>query len=77
MRDASELKRLFINGAAPGEDELRRALELVRRPNVLRAAQGLAADQIGIARELLATLPPSPYRDALRDLTDEQLARDS
>ncbi|MGO9267607.1 MAG: polyprenyl synthetase family protein [Candidatus Binataceae bacterium] len=77
MRETPELKGLFANGAMQNDGDLRRALELVRRPAVLREAQALAAGQIAVARDLLNTVAPSPYRDALRILIDDQLARDS
>jgi len=77
MKDTDELRKLFASGATRNESDLARALDLVRRPAVLREAQSLASDQIALARKLLEAIVSSPYRDALRILIDDQLDRDS
>ena len=77
LRATPELQGLFANGTSHTAGDLNRALELVRRPAVLLEAQALAAGELTVARELVSTVAPSPYRDALRMLIDDQLDRDN
>ncbi len=56
--------------------EFRRALEMVRSPKIVESARAMAAAQTAAAREALAMLPPSVYRQSLLALIDEQLDRD-
>ncbi len=53
-----------------------RALELLRSPDVVDRARALALDQVAIARDALSGLKPSPYRDSLAVLIEEQVYRE-
>ena len=77
MRTTPELTALFANGAPHDEEELHRALELMRRPAVRGEARTLAEQQIAFACKQLDGLAPSAYRGALRTLIESQLDRDS
>jgi len=70
-----ELRALLNNGAKLEGDTLARALELVRAPEIVSEARRMAADQLSTARDLVAELQPSDYRDGLSALLDEQIDR--
>ncbi|HEY6394726.1 MAG TPA: polyprenyl synthetase family protein [Candidatus Binataceae bacterium] len=71
-----ELKRLFQNATRMEGPILERALELLRDPALLSEARGKAAEQVAVARGLLRELKPSPYRDALAQVLDDQTSRE-
>jgi octaprenyl-diphosphate synthase len=68
-RDA-EVRRVFVSANA-SESEIDAALQRVRRLEVLNEARRLAEDYTRRARELLADLPYSSYRQALGDIIAE------
>ena len=70
-----ELKGMFQNGGLSG-DAFDRALEILRNPELIAEARFLAAAEVRIAREMLNELRPSPYRDSLALLIDEQIDRE-
>jgi len=70
-----ELKGIFQNGGLSG-DAFDRALEILRNPQLIAEARSLAAAEVRIAREMLNELRPSPYRDSLALLIDEQIDRE-
>ena len=70
-----ELKGMFQNGGLSG-DAFDRALEILRNPELIAEARSLAAAEVRIAREMLNELRPSPYRDSLALLIDEQIDRE-
>jgi hypothetical protein len=55
---------------------LERALNLLRNPEIIAAARSLAAEQVGVARRIVAELKPTPYRDGLATLIDDQISRE-
>jgi len=71
-----DLRAMFGNGAAHDDVVFNRMLELLREPHILAGARMMAAEQVGRARELLTSLPPSIYRDRLSALIDEQVRRE-
>jgi heptaprenyl diphosphate synthase len=77
MREFPELKVFFANGTQSDSTSLAHAINLVRQPSILRQARTMAAEQVLIARNLVAQLPPSEHRDGLVMLLDEQRTRAS
>jgi geranylgeranyl pyrophosphate synthase len=75
-RRSAELKRIFQNGAVLEDHEFDRALEILRDPELVAEARALAARQVAIARGVLNDLRPSPYRDSLAALIDDQIDRE-
>jgi geranylgeranyl pyrophosphate synthase len=73
---SAELRALFQNGTQMEEEVLERALDLLRDPEIIGAARRLAAEQIAIARSIVGQLEPSPYRDGLATLIDDQTSRE-
>ena len=73
---SAELRRLFRNGDKMDGAVLDRALALLRDPEIIATARRLAAEQVAIARSMLGTLGPSPYRDGLATLIDDQISRE-
>ncbi|MGH7865041.1 MAG: polyprenyl synthetase family protein [Candidatus Binataceae bacterium] len=71
-----ELRTLFRNGALADGTAFDRALQLLRDPPLVNEARALARGQIDAARQLLAELTPSLYREGLATLIDEQLDRE-
>ncbi len=71
-----ELNRLFSNGWNFEGTKFDAALEMLRAPEIVAEARAMAAEQVAVARELLATLEPSPYRDNLAALIDDQVNRE-
>jgi len=55
---------------------LERALDLLRDPEIITTARRLAAQQVAIARSIVGLLEPSPYRDGLATLIDDQISRE-
>jgi geranylgeranyl pyrophosphate synthase len=70
------LRAMFRNGASHDDAVFRRALDLLRAPEVIERARAMAAEQVQSARALLAELPPSAYRDRLSIVIDEQVRRE-
>ena len=71
-----ELRALFQNGTVIEGEGLDRALELLRDPEIIAEARRLAAEQVAIARTIVGKLEPSPYRDGLATLIDDQVSRE-
>src|SRR4029077_684647 len=71
-----ELRKLFQNGTKMEGAALERALDLLRNPKIISEARHLAAEQVEIARQIVAELKPSPYRDGLATLIDDQTSRE-
>jgi geranylgeranyl pyrophosphate synthase len=77
MQDSPELRSYFSNGKTADSHVFDHALELMRRPATIKRSRVLAARQVAIARELMAELPLSPYRESLALLIENQTARDN
>lgn len=73
---SAELRSLFQNGTQMEGAALQRALDLLRAPDIVGEARRLAAEQVAIARGLVAELKPSVYRDGLLTLLDDQIDRE-
>ena len=71
-----ELRSLFGNGRALDSADFARAMQILRSPRLLARARAMAAEQVEVARRILAQLKPSIYRDSLRVLIDEQIDRE-
>jgi len=71
-----ELRTLFQNGTVIEGAGLDRALDLLRDPEIIAEARRLAAEQVAIARTIVGKLEPSPYRDGLATLIDDQVSRE-
>jgi geranylgeranyl pyrophosphate synthase len=71
----AELRRLFNNGLRLEGAVFDRALELLRDPALVAEARAMAAAQVRTARGILRELRPSPYRESLALLIDEQIDR--
>jgi len=71
-----ELRKLFQNGTKMEGAALERALDLLRNPEIVTEARRLAAQQVEVARQIVADLNPSPYRDGLATLIDDQTSRE-
>ena len=71
-----ELKELFRNGSGLSGAAFDRALEILRAPQLIAEARSLASEEVSNAREMLNELRPSPYRDGLAILIDEQIDRE-
>jgi geranylgeranyl pyrophosphate synthase len=73
---SAELRQLFRNGTRMEGAALDRALALLRDPEIIATARRLAAEQVAIARSMVGSLEPSPYRDGLATLIDDQISRE-
>jgi geranylgeranyl pyrophosphate synthase len=73
---SAELRALFQNGTQMEGAAFEHALGLLRDPEIIGAARRLAAEQIAIARAIVGQLEPSPYRDGLATLIDDQTSRE-
>jgi geranylgeranyl pyrophosphate synthase len=71
-----ELRSMFPNGNGLSGEAFDHALEILRDPAVIAEARSLAAEEVRVAREMLNELRPSPYRDSLAILIDEQIDRE-
>jgi geranylgeranyl pyrophosphate synthase len=71
-----ELRQLFQNGVRMEGEALDRALDLLRHPEIIADARRLAGEQVAIARSIVGKLEPSPYRDGLATLIDDQTFRE-
>jgi geranylgeranyl pyrophosphate synthase len=76
VEHSDELRKLFRTGDKMDGAVLDRALALVRDPEIIATARRLAAEQVAIARSMLGMLAPSPYRDGLATLIDDQISRE-
>jgi len=74
--DRSAASGDFRPGAALEGAAFDRALAIMRDPALIARGRALAMAQIDAAHKLLQSLKPSPYRDALASLIDEQIERD-
>jgi octaprenyl-diphosphate synthase len=73
---SAELRAMFRNGTAIEGAAFERALELLRDPQIIAEARRLAGEQVAIARGVVRALKPSPYRDGLATLIDDQVSRE-
>ena len=73
---SAELRAMFRNGTAMEGAAFERALELLRDPNIIAEARRLAAEHVAVARGIVRDLKPSPYRDGLTTLIDDQVSRE-
>lgn len=73
---SAELRAMFRNGTAMEGAAFERALELLRDPNIIAEARRLAAEHVAVARGIVRALKPSPYRDGLTTLIDDQVSRE-
>jgi geranylgeranyl pyrophosphate synthase len=73
---SAELRALFQKGSMMDGAVLDRALDLLRDPEIIAASRRLAAEQVAIARSIVGELEPSPYRDGLATLIDDQTSRE-
>ena len=71
-----EVRQLFQNDGKMDGVKFEHALELLRAPDLIAEARAMAADQVKIARGLLAELPTSEYRDSLTVLIEDQIDRE-
>jgi heptaprenyl diphosphate synthase len=76
MQASPELRRVFGQGAKLEGDALARALEIMREPELVARGREMAAKQVAHARRMLDHLRPSPYRDSLATLIEDQINRD-
>ena len=76
VQHQAEFARNFHAGARLDGAEFDHALRLMRDPSLIARGREMAADQVTIARTLLAQLQPSVYRESLSILIDEQSARE-
>lgn len=70
LREDAEVRRVFLT-PDPADDDIRAALERVRGLGVLPTVRRYAEDYTRRARELLAGLPYSAYRQALDGIITE------
>ena len=73
---SAELRAMFRNGTAMEGAAFERALELLRDPKIIAEARRLAAEHVAVARGIVRALKPSPYRDGLTTLIDDQVSRE-
>jgi len=71
-----ELRAFFQNGSMSDDATFQRVLAILRSPEIVAEARAMAAARVKAARDLLATLKPSVYRDALGVILDEQVDRE-
>lgn len=71
-----ELKAILRDAATMDGPAFDRALAILREPALVAEARAVAALQVANARRILGNLPPSPYRDSLGALIDEQIDRE-
>jgi geranylgeranyl pyrophosphate synthase len=73
---SAELRAMFRNGTAMEGAAFERALELLRDQNIIAEARRLAGEHVAVARGIVRALKPSPYRDGLATLIDDQVSRE-
>jgi geranylgeranyl pyrophosphate synthase len=71
----TEFARNFRAGTRLEGADFDHALRLMRDPSLVARGRAMAADQVKQARDLLAQLRPSVYRDSLSILIDDQTHR--
>jgi geranylgeranyl pyrophosphate synthase len=72
----SELRQMIQSGTQMEGAAFDRALAILRDPAIVAEARRLAGEQVAIARGLISSLKPSPYRDGLAALIDDQIDRE-
>ena len=77
MQELPELRAYLGNGKVADDSALHRVLDLMSQPEIIGRARARAAEQIAIARALVAQLAPSRFRESLAQLIEDQIARDS
>ncbi len=76
VQHSSEFARNFRAGTRLEGADFDHALQLMREPSLIARGRALATAQVDHARDLLAKLKPSIYRDSLSALIDEQIDRE-
>ena len=71
-----ELKQMLQDGVEMTGAAFERALAILREPALIAEARAMAAAEVKIARDILRELRPSPYRDSLAAIIDEQIDRE-
>ncbi len=74
--ESAEVRGALQNGSRLEGGTFDAILRVLRSPQIVARARSLAAEQVAIARGILTTLRPSPYRDSLGTLIDEQVNRE-
>ena len=72
----TEFARNFRAGTRLEGADFDHALQLMRDPSLIARGRAMAAEQVSHARDLLAQLKPSIYRESLSMLIDEQIDRE-
>src|ERR1700722_6311560 len=72
----TEFARNFRAGTRLEGADFDQALHLMRDPSLIARGRAMATAQVNRARDLLAQLKPSIYRDSLAMLIDEQIDRE-
>jgi heptaprenyl diphosphate synthase len=72
----TEFARNFRAGTRLEGADFDQALQLMRDPSLIARGRALATAQVNRARDLLAQLTPSAYRESLAMLIDEQIDRE-
>lgn len=70
--EAKALREAVINGGAQYMDAVTAAIEST---NAIAYTEGIAGEQVRIARQHIEILPDTQYRDALMDLTEFAVSR--
>jgi len=76
LQHNTEFARNFRAGTRLDGADFDHALQLMRDPALIARGRALATAQVNRARDLLAQLQPSVYRESLAALIDEQIDRD-
>jgi heptaprenyl diphosphate synthase len=71
----TEFARSFRTGTRLEGADFDHALQLMREPSMIARGRALATTQVNRAREILAQLKPSIYRESLAALLEEQIDR--
>ncbi len=76
MTRKPELCRFLQTGGDGDGANFERALAILRSPELIAGARAMAVGQVKIARGLMDELRPSPYRNSLAAMIDEQIDRE-
>jgi geranylgeranyl pyrophosphate synthase len=72
----AEIRRMFSGSGRLDGATFERALELLRDPALVAEARAMAAAEVANARAILRELEPSPWRESLALLIDDQIDRE-